>query len=217
MAWTNPKTWAAAVLSVADMNTHVRDNLNETVPAKVTTAGDIVVATGANAIKRVALGTANQALRVNSGATDVEWANVAGALKTANDGQYIIPAGPSNGTTVASAAGADTYGSWVEMDASLSEDVYIIGAVINSPSALVYLVLDIGTGAAASETSIGEVPFGPQGANDEGTSHVVIEPKIPVTSGTRLACRTADSSGSSISTTVRLWVIAQADVAELTI
>lgn len=28
MAWTNPKTWAAAVLTVADMNTHVRDNLN---------------------------------------------------------------------------------------------------------------------------------------------------------------------------------------------
>lgn len=28
MAWTNPKTWAAAVLTVADMNTEVRDNLN---------------------------------------------------------------------------------------------------------------------------------------------------------------------------------------------
>ncbi len=28
MAWTNPKTWVAAVLTVADMNTHVRDNLN---------------------------------------------------------------------------------------------------------------------------------------------------------------------------------------------
>lgn len=28
MAWTNPKTWLAAVLSVADMNTEVRDNLN---------------------------------------------------------------------------------------------------------------------------------------------------------------------------------------------
>ena len=28
MAWTNPKTWTAAVLTVADMNTHVRDNLD---------------------------------------------------------------------------------------------------------------------------------------------------------------------------------------------
>ena len=28
MGWTNPKTWAAAVLTVADMNTEVRDNLD---------------------------------------------------------------------------------------------------------------------------------------------------------------------------------------------
>ncbi len=28
MAWTVPKTWAAAVLTVADMDTHVRDNLD---------------------------------------------------------------------------------------------------------------------------------------------------------------------------------------------
>jgi len=28
MGWTNPKTWTAAVLTVADMNAHVRDNLD---------------------------------------------------------------------------------------------------------------------------------------------------------------------------------------------
>jgi len=28
MTWTAPKTWTATVLPVADMNTHVRDNLN---------------------------------------------------------------------------------------------------------------------------------------------------------------------------------------------
>ncbi len=28
MAWTTPKTWTAVVVTVADLNTHVRDNLN---------------------------------------------------------------------------------------------------------------------------------------------------------------------------------------------
>jgi hypothetical protein len=28
MAWTNPRTWTAAIPSVADFNTHIRDNMN---------------------------------------------------------------------------------------------------------------------------------------------------------------------------------------------
>lgn len=67
MSWTNPKTWLSAVLSAADMNTHVRDNLLETAPAKVTTAGDIVYATGANALTRLGIGSAGQRLQVVSG------------------------------------------------------------------------------------------------------------------------------------------------------
>src|SRR5262245_1178181 len=27
-AWTSPKTWTAVVVTVADLNTHIRDNLN---------------------------------------------------------------------------------------------------------------------------------------------------------------------------------------------
>lgn len=51
MAWTNPKTWAfEEIPSSADMNTYQRDNLLETAPAKVAAAGDLVEATGANAI-----------------------------------------------------------------------------------------------------------------------------------------------------------------------
>jgi hypothetical protein len=58
MAWTLPKTWAAnEVVSASLLNTHVRDNMLETAPAKMTTAGDIVIATGANAIARLGLGS----------------------------------------------------------------------------------------------------------------------------------------------------------------
>lgn len=41
---------ANTAFTAAQFNTHVRDNLNETAPAKATTAGRIFVATGANAI-----------------------------------------------------------------------------------------------------------------------------------------------------------------------
>lgn len=51
MAWTSPITFAAGeVLTAAQLNTYLRDNLNETAPAKATTPGGIFVTTGANTI-----------------------------------------------------------------------------------------------------------------------------------------------------------------------
>ena len=74
MSWTAPRTWVASeVVTASLMNTHVRDNLLETAVAKVTTQGDLVYATGANALARLAKGTAYQVLRMNSGATAPEW------------------------------------------------------------------------------------------------------------------------------------------------
>lgn len=74
MAWTAPRTWVAAeTVTAALLNTHLRDNLLETAVAKVTTQGDIVYATAANALARLAKGTAGQELRMNSGATVLEW------------------------------------------------------------------------------------------------------------------------------------------------
>jgi hypothetical protein len=48
------------------MNTHVRDNFNETAPAKVTAKGDLVAGTGANTIARVPVGTDGRPLIANS-------------------------------------------------------------------------------------------------------------------------------------------------------
>lgn len=74
MAWTAPKTWTTGELVTAALaNQQWRDNFLETAPAKATAAGDVFVATAANAIKRLALGAAKKLLGVNSGATDVEW------------------------------------------------------------------------------------------------------------------------------------------------
>lgn len=68
MAWTSPLTWAVGQLvTAAQLNTHLRDNMNETAPAKVTTAGDIVYATAANTLARLGIGSTNQILRVVAG------------------------------------------------------------------------------------------------------------------------------------------------------
>jgi len=67
-SWTAPRTWTTGELVTATIgNTHWRDNLLETYPAKVTTAGDIAYATAANALARLAIGAANTVLQPISG------------------------------------------------------------------------------------------------------------------------------------------------------
>lgn len=51
MAWTAPFTAVAgSVFQAAQFNTYIRDNLNETAPAKATVPGSIFAVTGTNAI-----------------------------------------------------------------------------------------------------------------------------------------------------------------------
>lgn len=51
MAWSAPMTAVAnTAFTAAQFNTYVRDNLNQTAPAKATTAGTIFVGTGSNSI-----------------------------------------------------------------------------------------------------------------------------------------------------------------------
>ena len=55
MPWTSPRTAGVGDTYTATWyNVHTRDNFRETAAAKVTTAGDMVVATGPNTLKRVA-------------------------------------------------------------------------------------------------------------------------------------------------------------------
>jgi hypothetical protein len=50
MAWTAPATWTNSVLTAAQLNAQLRDNMLETAPAKATTAGSLFVGTGLNGI-----------------------------------------------------------------------------------------------------------------------------------------------------------------------
>ena len=75
MAWTAARTWTTGELvTAAIMNTHVRDNLLETAVAKVTTAGDLAYASGANALQRLAIGATSRVLTAQ-GAGVLGWDN----------------------------------------------------------------------------------------------------------------------------------------------
>lgn len=61
MSWTTPKTFVTgAVLPAADLNTHLRDNLNEASVAKSTAAGDMTYAIAANSLSRVAISSSGR-------------------------------------------------------------------------------------------------------------------------------------------------------------
>ena len=86
-------------------------------------AGDLVQGTGSNTAGRLAIGTANQLLRVNSGATAVEWASV---------GRVLISQQTPTGTSVSWTSIPATYNNlYIELVArsdrsgQVVEDLYI--------------------------------------------------------------------------------------------
>jgi hypothetical protein len=86
MTWTAGTDVATGqVLSADKWNAYMGNSgsIMETGAAKVTTAGDLIYATGANAIARLPKGTARQVLAMNAGATAPEWQNSPQSLMTA--------------------------------------------------------------------------------------------------------------------------------------
>ena len=58
MAWTTPRCWVTGeVVTAALLNAQIKGNMDLTAPAKLTAAGDMLYATGANATARLAKGT----------------------------------------------------------------------------------------------------------------------------------------------------------------
>ena len=142
-----------------------------------------------------------------------------GALKTAGSGYFMIPSGPAVGTTLTSSASANTYGSYVEMVASTSAAIYIVGVTLDTPT--INLTVDIiqvmiGTGPA-TETPVGEWKFGYDG--DQGsnvsppmlTSFIFPFP-IPVATATRIALKVADDVAAALTYNATLICINQADL-----
>lgn len=99
MAWTTPMTAVfKAAWTAAQWNTHVRDNLNETMIAKATTAGRWFVATGANAIAEREIDSATLATSQTSTSTSYVdlTTTVSVSLVTSTQALVFIAASQSN-------------------------------------------------------------------------------------------------------------------------
>ena len=123
MAWSAPKTWSSGyVVLAADMN-NIRDQLNATAPATLTSQGDIVIASGANALARLAKSTTTTQYLANTGTSNAPaWNEVAlatgvsGTLPVGNGGTGIATM-TDKAVLITQDSGTDTVAS-VAMDAN---------------------------------------------------------------------------------------------------
>ncbi len=91
IAWSAPITAVAnATFTAAQFNSSVRDNLNETAPAKATTAGRWFVATGSNAIAERAIERATVATAQSLGSATYTDLTTAGPAVTVTTGTKAI-------------------------------------------------------------------------------------------------------------------------------
>ena len=103
MAWSAPKTWSSGyVVLAADMN-NIRDQLNATAPATVSSQGDIVIASGANALARLAKSTTSTQYLANTGTSNAPaWNEV--ALDTGVSGTLPVGNGGTGQTSLTTGA-----------------------------------------------------------------------------------------------------------------
>ena len=141
MAWTTPKTWASGyVVLAADLNTHLRDNLNVTAPAVMTTAGDIIYASGANTPARLAKSTTSTQYLANTGTSNApQWNEVAlatgvsGTLPVGNGGTGATSLTANgaligNGSSAVASVDMSTKGGLLAGDGSGNPSVLAVGA-----------------------------------------------------------------------------------------
>ena len=161
MVWSAPATWTVGqVVTAANLNTHLRDNLLETAPAKVTTDGDIVVATGANALERVAAMTATNLMKHEVGGLEAD--------VNAGDGFVEIKAGA---TTVRKSNLAASAAPAVTDDSNAG---YSVGSIwIDTTGDKVYGCVDASVGAAVWKDLSASLPAATQAEMEAGSSLTV--------------------------------------------
>ena len=137
------------------------------------------------------------------------------SVKTAGTGHFLIPTAPAAGTSCTSGAANVFTTTYVQLIASTAAALYITGIYVEAAavSAATYKVLQLATGAAASEVIIGQYPFAPQTGSTTTLTYRPIFPPIPVPISTRIACKTADSVGAQANL-ITLECIAQSNVVD---
>lgn len=134
MAWTTPLTAVASTaLTAAQWNATVRDNLLETAPAKATTTGRIIVATGTNSVTERAVLSSN--IATSQSTSSVTYANLStpGPAVTLTTGTNAIAFASSqmSGSTVSAFYAFGVTVSGASSIAAIDDD----GFMWQSPSA----------------------------------------------------------------------------------
>lgn len=111
MAWTSPMVFVpGAVLTAAQMNTHLRDNLLELAPAKTSQAGSIVMGAGYNKVDEripyLARVNTTQSTKKNE-YVDLSTAGPSVKVKTGTKAMVFISA--SSGNTAAGVSSSMSY------------------------------------------------------------------------------------------------------------
>lgn len=144
MTWSTPLTAVAnAALTAAQWNASVRDNLNETAPAKATSNGSYFVGTGSNAIAERTSAVASNTLTDTTTATTFgDLSSTSGPAVTVTSGQraLVLVASRIVNNTVGAVSrtgwaisGATTLGASVDLSvaaeaAVVSQDFWVSGA-----------------------------------------------------------------------------------------
>lgn len=91
MAWVAPLTWTTAqVVTAANLNQQIRDNMLETAPAKVTAASQILVSTGPNALAMRAMQVAEVTTAQATTSTSYTDLSTAGPAVTVTTGVFSL-------------------------------------------------------------------------------------------------------------------------------
>ena len=100
MAWTTPRTWVTGeVVTAALLNAQVKANMDLSAPAILTTAGDILYASGSNTPARLAKDTNSTRVLTNTGTSNVPaWAQV--TLTSGVTGTLPVGNGGTGATTL---------------------------------------------------------------------------------------------------------------------
>lgn len=101
MAWSAPMTAVAnTAFTAAQFNTYVRDNLNETAPAKASTAGGYFVVTGTNLIaERVPDSVLTDITETTTSTSYVDLATVGPAVTLTTGTKALVSVGGEIGNT----------------------------------------------------------------------------------------------------------------------
>ena len=100
MAWTTPRSWTTGeVVTAALLDAQIKGNMDLTAPAIMTTAGDIIYASGANTPARLAKDANSTRVLTNTGTSNVPaWAQV--TLTSGVTGTLPVGNGGSGATTL---------------------------------------------------------------------------------------------------------------------